>query len=67
MRKGFTWGSVAIVPLRADEEEDPSSDAHVHSWAPDDQIVIPFQNENLYVIRKSPGKQDQVRVRSRIY
>ncbi|KAI0088853.1 DUF917-domain-containing protein [Irpex rosettiformis] len=58
VRKGFTWGSVTIVPLRADEEEDVS--LLDHSWGPDDQVVIPFQNENLYVIRKSPGHSDQI-------
>lgn len=61
VRKGFTWGSVTIVPLQADEEEDTQVvDSTVRSWGPNDRMRIPFQNENLYVIRESPGKADEV-------
>ncbi len=60
VRKGFTWGSVTIVPLRADEEDDSSGPVLGRNWGPEDKVVIPFQNENLYVIRKSPGQKDQV-------
>ncbi|KAI0694195.1 hydantoinase/oxoprolinase [Cytidiella melzeri] len=60
VRQGFTWGSVTIVPLQPDEEEDISGTSLGTSWGPEDQVVIPFQNENLYVVRKSPGVQDHV-------
>ncbi|KAI0341454.1 DUF917-domain-containing protein [Trametopsis cervina] len=60
VRTGFTWGSVTIVPLREDEEEDPVNSVLSSSWGPEDKVVIPFQNENLYVVRKSPGAEDQI-------
>ena len=61
MRKGFTWCSVTIVPLQADEEEDTRTvDSSVRSWGPNDRMRIPFQNENLYVIRESPGQPEEV-------
>ena len=61
MRKGFTWGSVTIVPLQADEEEDTRVvESSIRSWGPEDRIRIPFQNENLYVIRESPGRTNEV-------
>ena len=67
VKKGFTWGSVTIVPLRADEEEDGTNEAVNATWGPHDKIVIPFQNENLYVIRKSPGVEDQVKHKPSLY
>lgn len=61
MRKGFTWGSVTIAPLQAEEEDDTGVvDKAIRSWGPQDRLRIPFQNENLYVIRESPGQPDEV-------
>ncbi|GJE86630.1 HyuA and DUF917 domain-containing protein [Phanerochaete sordida] len=61
VRKGFTWGSVTIAPLQTDEEEDTGVvDKAVRSWGPEDRIRIPFQNENLYVIRESSGRPDEI-------
>ncbi|KZT70496.1 hypothetical protein DAEQUDRAFT_810662 [Daedalea quercina L-15889] len=48
VRKGFTWGQVTIVPLLDDEEDASSTNAIAPSYGPDDRLVIPFQNENLY-------------------
>ena len=64
VRKGFTWGSVTIVPLRPEEEEDFDSPraAFTPTWAPEDTLTVPFQNENLYAVLSSPGKQDKVRI-----
>ncbi|KIP10827.1 hypothetical protein PHLGIDRAFT_22081 [Phlebiopsis gigantea 11061_1 CR5-6] len=63
VRKGFTWGSVTIVPLQADEEEDTRVvESSIRSWSPDDRIRIPFQNENLYVIRESPGRPNEDKI-----
>lgn len=62
VRKGFTWGSVTIVPLQAEEEEDTRVvESTLRTWGPNDCLRIPFQNENLYVIRESPGQPDEVR------
>ena len=63
VRKGFTWGSVTIVPLRPEEEEeevDQEGDGAANSWGPEDILTIPFQNENLYAVLSSPGKEDKV-------
>lgn len=61
VRKGFTWGSVTIAPLQAEEEDDTGVvDKAIRSWGPQDRLRIPFQNENLYVIRESPGQPDEV-------
>ncbi|KAI0827020.1 DUF917-domain-containing protein [Trametes gibbosa] len=49
VRKGFTWGEVTIAPLQEEEEEDASSgSSFTLPVRPDDKLVIPFQNENLY-------------------
>ncbi|CAL1709132.1 unnamed protein product [Somion occarium] len=57
VRKGFTWGRVTIAPLREDEEEDnsASSQASAPQYGPEDHLVIPFQNENLYAYIESPS------------
>ncbi|KAF7797056.1 hypothetical protein EIP86_008248 [Pleurotus ostreatoroseus] len=62
VRKGFTWGSVTIVPLRPEEEEDTENNqaSSTTHQSPDDRLTIPFQNENLYAIQSSPGKADKV-------
>ncbi|KAK7437584.1 hypothetical protein VKT23_018482 [Stygiomarasmius scandens] len=53
VRAGFTWGGIRIARLRDDELEDASlstdSDAGL-----DDQMVIPFQNENLAAYIERP-------------
>ncbi|TFY55280.1 hypothetical protein EVJ58_g8349 [Rhodofomes roseus] len=55
VRKGFTWGQVTIVPLLEDEEEDAGSvNATAPAYLPDDRLVIPFQNENLYAYLAAP-------------
>ncbi|KAH9941324.1 hydantoinase/oxoprolinase [Epithele typhae] len=53
VRKGFTWGEVTIAPLLEEEEEDGGSPGGALGGTtlpvkPDDRLVIPFQNENLY-------------------
>ncbi|EPS97461.1 hypothetical protein FOMPIDRAFT_1128485 [Fomitopsis schrenkii] len=48
VRKGFTWGQVTITPLLDDEDEDAGSANATPTYCPDDRLVIPFQNENLY-------------------
>ncbi|KAI0746875.1 DUF917-domain-containing protein [Daedaleopsis nitida] len=56
VRKGFTWGEVTIVPLLEEEEEDGRTDAGASPTLPvkpDDRLVIPFQNENLYAYIES--------------
>ncbi len=56
VRKGFTWGQVTIVPLLDEEEEDASaasSQNYTLPVRPDDKLVIPFQNENLYAYIES--------------
>lgn len=66
VRKGFTWGSVTIAPLREDEEEDNSAslqDPSV-SYGPEDRLIIPFQNENLYAYVESPGAARKVGARA---
>ncbi|KAI0938669.1 hypothetical protein AcV5_000296 [Taiwanofungus camphoratus] len=56
VRKGFTWGSVTIVPLLEDEEEDVGSPKiAIPSYGPADRMVIPFQNENLYAYIEPPN------------
>ena len=63
VRKGFTWGSVTIVPLRPEEEEeevDQEGASAAATWGPEDILTIPFQNENLYAVLSSPGKADKV-------
>ena len=64
VRKGFTWGEVTIAPLLADEEED-GGDASGPSASipagPDDRMVIPFQNENIYAYVRSPSGEKKVR------
>ena len=62
VRKGFTWGSVTIAPLMEDEEEDgeaAASSAPV-AYGPDDRLVIPFQNENLYACLERPDGSSKV-------
>ena len=64
VRKGFTWGQVTIAPLAEEEEEDggatggPSMALPVK---PDDRLVIPFQNENLYAYILSANGEEKVR------
>lgn len=54
---------MTIVPLRPEEEEDPdmSLDTAGLPRGKDDTLTIPFQNENLYAILSSPGKEDKAR------
>ncbi|KZT10328.1 DUF917-domain-containing protein [Laetiporus sulphureus 93-53] len=65
VRKGFTWGSVTIVPLLEDEEED-SGDATsapvAYAYRPEDRLIIPFQNENLYAYVESPNGDKKILV-----
>ena len=66
VRKGFTWGEVTIAPLLADEEEDggdASGPSASISVGPDDRMVIPFQNENIYAYVRSPSGEKKVRLR----
>ncbi|OCH93351.1 DUF917-domain-containing protein [Obba rivulosa] len=64
VRKGFTWGSVTIVPLLRDEEESDESSSTLATIAhgPDDHLVIPFQNENLYAYLESPNGSKKIMV-----
>ncbi|THH01275.1 hypothetical protein EW026_g1378 [Hermanssonia centrifuga] len=64
VRKGFTWGSVTIVPLRSDEEEEPdiTENSVTRKWGPEDKLTIPFQNENLYAILESPTGSKKILV-----
>ncbi|KAH9835241.1 hydantoinase/oxoprolinase [Rhodofomes roseus] len=58
VRKGFTWGSIKIAPLMEDEEEEgiASASSAPVPYGPDDRLVIPFQNENLYAcLEKADG------------
>ncbi|RPD65174.1 hydantoinase/oxoprolinase [Lentinus tigrinus ALCF2SS1-7] len=63
VRKGFTWGEVTIVPLLEEEEED-SNAAPTFSLPvkPDDKLVIPFQNENLYAYIESADGDKKIHV-----
>ena len=64
VRKGFTWGKVTIAPLLEEEEEDTGA-AGGPSVAlpvkPNDHLVIPFQNENLYAYILSANGEEKVR------
>ncbi|KAF9819430.1 hypothetical protein IEO21_02173 [Rhodonia placenta] len=64
VRKGFTWGSVTIVPLLEDEEEEPTTGTSSTSpgYASDDRLIIPFQNENLYAYIEKPNGDKKVLV-----
>ena len=62
VRKGFTWGEVTIVPLLEEEEEDAASPpGFTLPVQPDDRLVIPFQNENLYAYIESASGEKKVR------
>ncbi|KAF9256832.1 Hydantoinase/oxoprolinase [Marasmius fiardii PR-910] len=52
VRAGFTWGEITISLLRDDETEG-SSTASI-SVGEDDQMIIPFQNENLAAYIQKP-------------
>lgn len=61
VRKGFTWGQVTIAPLMEDEEEDADSvTAPASAYGPDDRLIIPFQNENLYAYLATPDGQQKM-------
>ncbi|GBE89009.1 DUF917-domain-containing protein [Sparassis crispa] len=63
VRKGFTWGSVTIVPLLEDEEEDGCPPTNIPvAHGQDDRLVIPFQNENLYAYISSPSGEQKILV-----
>ncbi|KAI0795456.1 DUF917-domain-containing protein [Abortiporus biennis] len=67
VRKGFTWGVVTIVPLRADEEEDGPESTNgfteqTVACGPDDRLLIPFQNENLYAYLENPNGTKRILV-----
>lgn len=64
VRKGFTWGSVTIVPLLEDEEEEPTTGTSSTSpgYASDDRLIIPFQNENLYAYIEKPNGDKKVNI-----
>lgn len=50
---------MTIVPLLEEEEEDGDSAIKpkfdLTTYEPDDRLVIPFQNENLYAYVESRG------------
>ena len=54
---------MTIVPLLEEEEEDTSSSANSYTLPvkPDDRLVIPFQNENLYAYIESADGHKKVR------
>ena len=55
---------MTIAPLLADEEEDGGeAGAPVQSIpaGPDDRLVIPFQNENIYAYLRTPAGEKKVR------
>ncbi|KAI0746879.1 DUF917-domain-containing protein [Daedaleopsis nitida] len=61
VRKGFTWGKVTIVPLIGDEEEDAdATPSFTLPVKPDDKLVIPFQNENLYAYIESADGERKI-------
>ncbi|KZT70497.1 hydantoinase [Daedalea quercina L-15889] len=64
VRKGFTWGSVTIAPLMEDEEEEGDSVASSApvAYGPDDRLIIPFQNENLYACLEKPDGTSKILV-----
>ncbi|TBU59341.1 hydantoinase/oxoprolinase [Dichomitus squalens] len=63
VRKGFTWGQVTIAPLLEEEEEDAISASDFTLPAkPDDRLVIPFQNENLYAYIESANGEQKIHV-----
>ncbi|KAH9896950.1 DUF917-domain-containing protein [Cubamyces lactineus] len=64
VRKGFTWGKVTIIPLQEDEEEDTttSEPSFTLPVRPDDKLVIPFQNENLYAYIESATGEKTIHV-----
>ena len=71
VRKGFTWGEVTIAPLLEEEEEDARGSSTASSGftipaKPDDKLVIPFQNENLYAYTESADGERKVRRCSRL-
>ncbi|THU96615.1 Hydantoinase/oxoprolinase [Dendrothele bispora CBS 962.96] len=62
VRAGFTWGEIRIARLRDDEVEDASS-ALVANEEGDDQMIIPFQNENLAAyVEKHDGSRSMVAI-----
>ena len=53
---------MTIVPLLDDEDDEAgSASAAVHAYGPDDRLVIPFQNENLYAYLAGPNGERKVR------
>ena len=61
VRQGFTWGEVTLVPLLEEEEEDGNaSSSFTLPVKPNDRLVIPFQNENLYAYIESADGQKKV-------
>ncbi|TFK90339.1 hydantoinase/oxoprolinase [Polyporus arcularius HHB13444] len=63
VRKGFTWGEVTIVPLLEEEEEDSTAaPSFTLPVRPDDRLVIPFQNENLYAYIESADGEQKIHV-----
>lgn len=53
---------MTIVPLLDDEDDDVgSAGAAVPPYGPDDRLVIPFQNENLYAYLTGPNGKRKVR------
>ncbi|KAI8986894.1 DUF917-domain-containing protein [Trametes punicea] len=65
VRKGFTWGKVTIVPLQEEEEEEDAG-SPTPSFAlpvrPDNRLIIPFQNENLYAYVESANGEKKAHV-----
>ncbi|THU78808.1 hypothetical protein K435DRAFT_699386, partial [Dendrothele bispora CBS 962.96] len=62
VRAGFIWGEIRIARLRDDEVEDVSS-ALVANEEGDDQMIIPFQNENLAAyVEKRDGSRSMVAI-----
>ncbi|KAH9941327.1 hydantoinase/oxoprolinase [Epithele typhae] len=60
VRKGFTWGEVTIAPLLEDEEEEGNAPKASIPAGPEDRLVIPFQNENIYAYIKSPSGEKKI-------
>ena len=52
---------MTIVPLLDDEDDGAgSANAGVALYGPDDRLIIPFQNENLYAYLAGPDGKRKV-------
>ncbi|KZO91757.1 hydantoinase/oxoprolinase [Calocera viscosa TUFC12733] len=60
VRAGFTWGQVTIAPLQDDEQDETSLGIDLPVCGPDDNLTIPFQNENLAAFLNKPDGSREI-------